>query len=291
MSRGKKAAAGDADEFNISSRKPVIIGGPAEREPRTTYRDYIPWLNYIEDKIEVPVEMVFSSNYDDLVNRMQNNEFDIVFLNALQYVLSSKTSAYVIIFSKIFSGHDYYQSGIIAHNDWGVLNLSALKDREISFVSRDSDAGYFMPFLMLRDAGLSSVDYISSFWGNYESVVNEVAEKRSHAGVVYIKPDGTNIAYQVLADDHNKLKQISTLAVSARMPTPVIAFSKRFMDENPETAEKFKDAVLNIRSDNAGAKAMKTLTDAGWEESYVPAKKEAYDEFSLLVWKQKELEK
>ncbi|MFC2061772.1 phosphate/phosphite/phosphonate ABC transporter substrate-binding protein [Elusimicrobiota bacterium] len=267
------------ETLGISTKKSIIIGGPLGRDPQMTYQEYIPWLNYIEEKMDIPVEMVFSSEYDDMVNRMRNNELDVVFMNPLQYALSLRISDYKMLLTRNIRGGTFYQTAIISHSDWGFLSLSDLRNKTIGFVTRDSTTGFYVPLQMLQKAGLASTNYISYFFGNHESVVKEVISKKIHAGAIFAGSDGFHTGYKVLSNEPSKLNRLTTLAVSMDIPCPVIVFSQRFMNNRKHTAEHLIQILLNINNNPQGKLIMQSLLDEGLENSYSLPDEGLYMEF------------
>lgn len=254
-----------------------MIGGPSGLNSLRTYREYCPWLNYLEQKLGCPVEMVFADGYTDLLTKMQKKEFDVVIVGPLQYVRAVKIAPYRMVLIEVIRGRSTYRSAIITRKDGGFLSLADLRGKRIAFVDKESASGFLFPSLMLRAAGLSASDYIPAFSGDHHQVVWDVYDRKVHAGAVYASQDGSNAGHDVFNTDPDKLDQLTSLAISADIPGSGLAFLEDFVKEREKLAQLLMDALLDIRSDTAGDQVMKGLEKCGREGSYVRADIHIYE--------------
>jgi len=114
-----------------------------------------PLIEYLEKKTGFKVELIVSTDYRSVIDKMRLKEIDIAMFGPFSYVLAHKQAGAQVFASTENSeaGKKYY-SVFIAHPETGIENIHQLRERRLAFTDRDSTSGYLIPKAMLLKNGI-----------------------------------------------------------------------------------------------------------------------------------------
>jgi phosphonate transport system substrate-binding protein len=146
---------------------------------------FSPLADYLTKETGEKVTLVIPKDFDAFKNMVKAGQADIVFSNPLVYVELRKTAnlAPLALSSEPKSG-TRFRGIIIARKDSGIEKLQDLKGKKLSFVDKDSAAGYIFQMLLLSKAGLDvKKDFVQlPFAKKHDNVTMAVFNKAADAG-------------------------------------------------------------------------------------------------------------
>lgn len=151
-----------------------------------------PFVEYLSEYLGKPVKLIVSDSYNDMMDKLANNEIQFAVIGPAMYVHLKKrypelkylATAQVTKFGKKRS---YYYSRIIVHKDSGISKLSELAHKSFAFTNEQSTSGYRFPMVFFEKRGIDPVKYFSSviFAGNHENVIDLVSARKIDAGATF----------------------------------------------------------------------------------------------------------
>lgn len=170
-----------------SEKKETIPSTPAgsqtQHQPKTLYLGFVPQGNavfmvrkwqpladYLSKQLDMPVEMVFRSTYQEIITALVNAEIDICFTGAYMYILASEEADIRPLVRRKKFGTSSYSSIIIVRKDSGINAIEDLKGKSFAFASKRSTSGYLLPNAMMRQRGI----------GKPESYFSKVIHTETH---------------------------------------------------------------------------------------------------------------
>lgn len=203
-----------------------------------------PLAEYLSRETGQKVTIVIPKDFEAFKGAVKEGQFDIGFANSLVYVQLKKGAGLdpLALSSEAKSG-TRFRGIIIARKDSGITRLQDLKGKKISFVDKDSAAGYIFQMLLLSKAGL---DVHKDF--------TTLPFAKKHDNVTMAVFNGAADAGGIREDDLNKMKdkvdlgQLRVIGYTDYFPNwPVFATTK--LDKT--TATKIKAALLKLRPNDA----------------------------------------
>ncbi|NWJ47218.1 MAG: phosphate/phosphite/phosphonate ABC transporter substrate-binding protein [Chloroflexi bacterium] len=144
---------------------------------------------YLEQVLEIPVQVGLWENYEETLNGMERGEIDAARLGLYAFAQAqARFGARALANAIEVSAGDNappvpYRSVIFTRKDTGIVGLIQLKGQEFGFVDRNSSTGYLVPSLMLDQAGLKpATDLKPHFLLGHNTVVEAVCQGKLFAG-------------------------------------------------------------------------------------------------------------
>ncbi|MHB0976488.1 MAG: phosphate/phosphite/phosphonate ABC transporter substrate-binding protein [Candidatus Aquicultorales bacterium] len=150
---------------------------------------YEPFKQYLEKKLDMPVELFVASNYTGVVQAMVSGKLDLAYFGGLTYAQALEQTELEPIVTEIDkeTGTTEYYSLVIAEKDSTIDSLKDLNGKTFAFGDPSSTSGSLYPRLMLVDAGY---DWKSDFkplkqviyTGGHDATAQAVASGKVDAG-------------------------------------------------------------------------------------------------------------
>jgi phosphonate transport system substrate-binding protein len=210
---------------------------------------FSPLADYLTKETGDKVALVIPKDFDAFKNMVKAGQVDIAFANPLIYVELRKAASLepIALSSEIKSG-TRFRGIIIARKDSGIEKLQDLKGKKLSFVDKDSAAGYIFQMLLLSRAGLDvKKDFVQlPFAKKHDNVTMAVFNKTADAG-------------GIREDDLDKMKdkvdlsQLKIVGYTDYFPNwPVFASPKL----NKAVTAKIRAALLKLKPNDPQSDAI-----------------------------------
>ena len=149
----------------------------------TVVKQYRPMVLYLEKKLNVTIEFVFSDNYADIINNFTKGQIDLAYLGPLPYVeLRAKDSkAEPLVHFNEASGKPMYTCAIATLAD-SPLHLQGLKKKAIALTQPLSTCGYLSVNGLLQEQGSSLEDNRYTYLDKHDAVALAVVRGEYDAG-------------------------------------------------------------------------------------------------------------
>jgi phosphonate transport system substrate-binding protein len=162
----------------------TIRFAPLPMENRETlFKQNHPMAIYLEKKLNVTIEFIFSDSYADIINKFSEGQVDLAYLGPLPYVeLRAKyAKAEPLIHFNEPSGKPMYTCAIVTLAD-SSLNLRGLKNSRIALTQPLSTCGYLAVHGLLKERGSRLEENRYVYLDKHDSVALAVVRGEFDAG-------------------------------------------------------------------------------------------------------------
>ncbi len=228
---------------------------------------YAPLAEYLSSEIGEKVSIVVPKDFNAYKEAAKSGQFDIGFSNPLIYV-EVKQSADIeplALSSEVQSG-TRLRGIIIVRKDSGITKLQDLRNKKLSFMDKDSPAGYMFQMLLLNKIGFDiHKDFtVLPFAKRHDKVIMSVLDKTADAGG--IREDELE-----KMKDKTDLSQLRIIGYTEYFPNwPFFAGPKL----KKGTMEKVRAALLKLRPNEP--QSVKILEPARLT-GFIPVSDKEYD--------------
>ena len=171
-----------------------------------------PLAKYIATILQVPVKLVITKDYQELIRRFISGEFVFAVLPPYAYVKTKKIYKLKHLANLKMNNKKYYRGAIVVNRDAEIEDLSDLKDSVFGFVSRDSASGYLYPLVHMAKMDLPPPEKFfkeTKFLESHNNVIEALVSKKINGGAIF---ENEILQY------YKKGGDISNIQVVARTP-------------------------------------------------------------------------
>ncbi len=218
----------------------IKFGALPHLTPAELQKMYNPIVEYLARETGEKVSLVIPKDFKAFEEAVKAGHIDIGLANPLVYVqLKSHDNIEPLALSAEVQSGTRLRGVIFVRKDSGINGLQDLKGRKLSFVDKDSAAGYVFQMLLLSRAGIDVKKDITMlpFAKNHDNVALAVFNKTADAGGI------RESAFEKMKDKVD-LAQLRIVGYTDYFPNwPVFATPKL----NRETAAKVRSALLKLK--------------------------------------------
>lgn len=254
------------DEHTLSSLR---IGILPDQNAEELYKQYNPLFHYLSNEINVPFELTIPHSYDELLQLVVDKRVDLVFLGGVTFLKAHHKMGVVPLVMRDIDAR--FTSYFIVNANSAIKTLDGLKGKTLSFGSKLSTSGHFMPRYFLGKQGVvnpesyfSRVDYSDA----HDETITKVINNKVDVGAV-----NSIIVDQMLLDGRLQKGQVRIIY---RTPTYVDYVWALNPDVENQTKIHIRDAFMKLSLDDSRHK--KILGKVGAHAFYPAGMKD----FSLL---------
>jgi len=228
--------------------------------PSRLYQRFRPLCDYLQESIGRPIDLRVASTYEEQIQHIAEGKADLTYIGPTPYVRAHDRYAPVrLLAAEAEGGRAFYQSVVVARRDSKIRALADIRNRTMAFGADKSFSSFYIPRLMLQNAGVRLMDLKNyAYLGRHERVALAVLHRDYDAGGLRLE-----IAQQYLD------RGLRIVATSDPLPPHAIVARPGL----PESiAETVRQALLapNAR----GREAFRAM---GEEVSFVPIADADYD--------------
>ncbi|MCJ1655386.1 phosphate/phosphite/phosphonate ABC transporter substrate-binding protein [Staphylococcus sp. NRL 16/872] len=238
-----------------------------------------PLEKLLSKKLDIPVKVSVSTNYNTIVEAMKSKKVDVGFLPPTAYTLAhDQKAADLLLQAQRFGVKDDgsnsdklvkdYKSEILVKKDSGIKSLKDLKGKKIALQDVTSTAGYTFPIATLKEeAGIDATKdmKIVNMKGHDQAVISLLNGDVDAAAVFQ---DARNI---VKKDQPNVFKDTKILKLTEPIPNDTISVRP---DMDKDFQDKLKKAFKDIAKTKKGHKI---ISEVYSHEGYTDAKDSDFD--------------
>ncbi|MCA9564847.1 MAG: phosphate/phosphite/phosphonate ABC transporter substrate-binding protein, partial [Myxococcales bacterium] len=222
------------------SGEPVVLAWPPYVDPEYLLRDMLPLQTYLERRLQRPVEIRVTDDYDESATLLISGQADFANFSPLLFVKANERSDQIdLLVVKEFDGAQTYESSLIVRSDSSYTQLSHLEGQPICLVNRDSTSGYLMPRAYVRDSGFIPEHFFGEIiWsGQHHQALRDLINGRCEVAATY------NGAVYSADDAGIPIGRLRVLAVTGIIPQDVIVAGPH---TDPELREQMLEALLDF---------------------------------------------
>lgn len=156
---------------------------PMEQKEKV-FRQIVPMLHFLEKPLDQHFSVKYFSNYEEILDKFQAEEIDLVFLGPLPYIqLREKYSdAEPVVRFLNKQGKATYTCSLVTGVENGLASIAALKGQRLALTQPHSTCGYLCTDNILQQAGLSVNDTVYQYLGSHQEVALAVIRGEFKAG-------------------------------------------------------------------------------------------------------------
>lgn len=138
---------------------------------------------HLEETLNLPVELVVSTDYSTMVEAARRNKTHLNYFGPLSYVIARSRTPLEPFAVRRKNGSTTYQAVLIGNRAQGIDNFAAIKGKTVALGDPASTASRLFPQLRLAEAGLlPDTHYRSVFLGGHDAVAKAVEQGFAAAG-------------------------------------------------------------------------------------------------------------
>ncbi|WP_062049207.1 phosphate/phosphite/phosphonate ABC transporter substrate-binding protein [Bacillus sp. JCM 19034] len=281
------AACGSSDSTNSDNGEgngddwpDTFIFGllPTEDQEELTKR-YEPMVEYLEEYLEIDVEIYNATNYTALIEAMSNGHIHGSSFGPFSYLLAHERAngeAFAIPVDVEDGSLDdaFYYAQMITLEEYGIDSLADVEGKSLAYADPASTSGHLFPKAMLiNELGLTmdNVDEFPSdvvFSGSHEASLHSVLN-----GDVHVAGVCSSCIERVFerVDDHENFEQLKVFHQSEPIPGGPYVISG---DLPQSFRDKVKEAFLEMKNSEKG---MEFLEANGYLGGYFEVDHETYN--------------
>lgn len=248
-----------------------------------------PLEKLLGDKLNIPVKVSVSTNYNTVIEAMASKQVDVGFLPPNAYVLAhdEKKAADLLLQAQRFGIEDatgkdtkdlvdFYKAMIIVKADSPIKDIKDLKGKKIAWQGVTSSAGYVWPASEMKKAGVDPEKDVTGIEvKGHDKGVLAVLNGQVDAAAIF--QDARNTVVKDVPDVFSKTK---VLAFTAPIPNDTITVRN---DMDQAWRDKIAQAFIDIGKDPEGAKI---IFDVYSHRGYMKSDDKKFDvvrEYSKLI--------
>ena len=243
----------------------IVIGSMVT--PTAGFAYYKQLLNYIETKMQQPVQFLTRNSYKETSDLLKYNKAELGFFCGRPYVDGHDDFGLELLVAPRVDGKTTYQSYTIVHKDSSAENFEDLQGKVFAFADPLSNSGKLVPTYKLAKMGHIPETFFKRYFYTYahDKVIKAVAQKIADGGAV-----------DSLIYDYEKqfnpvfTSQTKIIDKSPHYGIPPVVVPRGL---DPELKKDLKAILLSIHEDPKGKEILKGMRI----ERFVEVDDSAYD--------------
>jgi phosphonate transport system substrate-binding protein len=236
-----------------AGKTPLRVAVAAILSPRETFSSYEDILNYIGDKLEIPVEFHQRRTYGEINNMIEKGQLDFAFICSGAYVQLNSDSGFEILAVPVSQGKPYYQAYIIVPSGSPAREFTDLKGMSFAYTDLLSNTGYLYALYRIADESEDPGTYFSStiFTNAHDVSIQMVARGLVDGATI----DGLVFDY-LRNKEPDRVRDIRIIEKSEYFGIPPVVASNRISDE---LKMRISEILKNMHNDERGRELIENL--------------------------------
>ncbi len=225
----------------------IVIGVHLYISIDEIWKRFSPFRSYLQEKLNMPVELRIAPSFQKHIERIGNNMIDIAVLSPTMYAEVVMEYGEKPIIGVICNDSTYLFKGVIVvRKDSPINRIDHIKNRKVAFVSTYSCMGFYLPVYVMMQNGITLDDIDYEFLGNHDNVV---------LGVLSGDFDVGCIKEEVYEEYKDKLKIIGE--------TPLIPDHVIVVRSNMDSIlkKRIEDVILNMINTEEGREVVRSIKE------------------------------
>lgn len=246
---------------------PLRVAVAAVISPEGTVQSYSPLLNYLEDKLNRPIELVQRRTYLEVNDLIEHGEVDVAFVCTSAYVEGHDTFGLELLVAPQVDGKTTYNSVLIVPSSSKAQSMSGLRDKVFAFTDPISLSGRVYPTYMVDQLGFTPEVYFARtfFTYSHDEAIRAVANGLADGAAV----DSLVFEFALLRDPA-LAEKVRVIHRSPDFGIPPVVFSPF---TRPQVKADLQTLFLEMSNDSS---AQEALTSIGVQR-FVVIEDSAYD--------------
>ena len=242
--KNRQNLSSEKDEKEVGAETPEVLRMgliPAD-DAEEQMRNYQPMADYLEETLEMKVEMIVTHDYTAAIEAMRAKHLDVAWFGPFSYVLANKeaNAEAIVVGLRRDTGESSYRTFIVTQSDSGIKTLDDIKGKTFAFVDPASTSGNLIPRKLFAEAGIDpEADFASIIYaGTHNTVALAIQNKTVEAGAY------SDTTYRRMIEE-NQLDKDATFIIAKSPPIPGSPIVVRG-DLPEELKQEVKQAILEM---------------------------------------------
>ena len=267
---------GKSESPKVSQQPPqqtvLKVGLVPNQAPDKIKAQYEPFRVYLQQKLNMPVELFVASDYSGVVEAMANDKLDVAYFGGLTYVQAKQRAKIHPIVTEVDAETQStkYYSLIIAPADSPINSVKDIKGKTFAFGDISSTSGSLYPRFMLDQAGIKVPDDLKNviYSGGHDATAQAVQNGTVDAGGI----EGRILQKLITKGtvDASKIKVLEKHLVEGY---PWVVREGLNKDLEEKLVQAFMDIKDPVLLDLMRAASFAKVTDANYAEAEQEAKR------------------
>lgn len=227
----------------------LVVGFIPSQNAETLAAKAKPMGDLLSKELNMPVEVIVTTNYTALIEGMAAKQIDVGFLSPVDYVFAhDNKKAVTLLLQTVRNGSSSYKSMFVKRADDNTINkIEDVKGKKVAYVSASSAAGYTYPGSVLKGLGINpETDVQGQFAGGHDKAL--AALYRGDVDVATVFDDARDRMVGEYPDIKEKLVPF---AWTEEIPNDTVSIR----NDLPEDFQKrVQQAFINIMKTEEGKK-------------------------------------
>lgn len=252
---------------------PLRVAVAAVISPKGTVESYSPFLDYLEEKLNRPVELIQRRTYLEVNDLIEHGEVDIAFVCTSAYIQGHDLFGMELLVAPQVGGKTTYNSYLIVPTSSKAQNLEDLRGKVFAFTDPISLSGRVYPTYLLKQLGFTPEEFFARTFYTYshDEAIRAVASGVADGAAV----DSLVYEYTV-ARDPSLAAKVKVIHISPDFGIPPVVISPF---TRPQVKEDLQYLLLDMANDSTAHDALASIG----VEQFVLIDDSAYDSVRTLV--------
>ena len=252
---------------------PLRVAIAAVISPKGTLESYSPFLSYLEQKLNRPVELIQRRTYLEVNDLIEHGEVDLAFVCTSAYVQGHDTFGMELLAAPQVDGKTTYNSLLIVPSESSAQSMADLRGKVFAFTDPISLSGRVYPTFLVKQLGFTPEEFFARtfFTYSHDEAIRAVAGGLADGAAV------DSLVYQFAVTRDPSLKEkVRVIHTSPDFGIPPVVVSPF---TRPQVKAELQALLLGMADDPDAAQA---LSSVGIER-FVSIEDSAYDSVRALV--------
>lgn len=146
---------------------PLRVAIAAVISPKGTLESYSPFLKYLENKLNRPVELIQRRTYLEINDLIERGEVDLAFVCTSAYVQGHDTFGMELLVAPQVKGKTTYNSMLIVPADSTAQSMADLRGKVFAFTDPISLTGRVYPTYLVQQLGFTPEEFFARTFFTY----------------------------------------------------------------------------------------------------------------------------
>jgi phosphonate transport system substrate-binding protein len=232
---------------------PLRVAIAAVISPEGTAESYAPLLDYLENSLGRPIELVQRRTYAEINDLIKNGDVDLAFVCTSAYIVGRRDFDMQLLVAPKVNGESYYHSQLIVPVDSSATSISDLRGMVFAFTDPMSFSGRMYPTYLLHQMGEAPAEFFQRtfFTYSHDDAIRAVADGLADGAAI----DSLVLNF-ALARDPSLGEKIKVIYTSPPFGIPPVVVSP---ETRPQQRLLLTEIFLNMHINTAGLDALQSL--------------------------------
>ena len=252
---------------------PLRVAVASVISPKGTIQSYEPFLRYLENQFNRPVELIQRRTYLETNELIAEDKVDLAFVCTSAYVDGHDRFGMELLAAPRVNGETIYHSLLIVPKDSPARSMEDLKGKVFAFTDPISLSGRMYPTYLVQQMGFSPENFFAQtfFTYSHDEAIRAVAKHLADGAAV------DSLVYNfAIARDLDLANKIKVIHRSPPFGIPPVVVSPSL---DPDLKRELQKVILNMGETEEGKKALESIGI----EAFTIIDDHAYDDVRNLL--------